>query len=798
MPPVSRAACLTKLDGTGAVVWNRAYQIDERSQGMAVRRATDDPSHFVLLGHSDTLVGANQKVFLMKTDAAGTPIWSMTYGASPGRQFAKKMELRSLGAEGYIACGTVDDGFMGRMGFLLRVDETGGLLWMRFYPVAGAAFNLCAFNDVQETAEGFVVTGYAPSQFPPGPVQNSSDTIILTTDAIGNPIWAKQYANLEGSQGGESITRHFQGYAVVGGHLPTMLDSYTTELFSVDASGTLQWYDRIFGGLDGGSHFKNQQLANGTLRALVSGDLVFVGGDFSDAALFRFDALGNHLVSQSYGVANPQWGTSYVIEPTGEFTLVGPTSTGVDLDYYVVRADAAFSSGCNERDLPLVIDHPPIEVVDIEFVPLNVDEAQSWPPTDIPLTWIETTLCSSSPCLDPFTATCTLASGDVTIDWAPALPGVSLVEVRRNGVLQTTLPGTATSYTDPSPLFGTNTYEVKLVPTDPTCEPVTASCSKYVRLIAVLEMVTDVIFRPARPISGPFVECWADHLQTRGRQPRVISTFEEIVPELADAIPCAIPVVWLSLGEFPDQYELTPEDGDILATFLESGGSLYVEGGDVGFAPPTALSSLDGAIATADGAPDGDVPALTGLESGLGLDLSSLSADYTGSGRSIDHLAPDGPGAAAIFRNAGGEQQTTAVFYDATSSGAGNHRVVTSSTTLKGYAGDPTLVIDAYLAALAPPEEDPTFIRGECNGDGNSDIADGIFTLSLLFSGGPTGPCAAACDANGDGSIDVGDAIFTFSYLLLGGSPPPAPFPDCGPDPAAPAALECEESPNCP
>ena len=177
---------------------------------------------------------------------------------------------------------------------------------------------------------------------------------------------------------------------------------------------------------------------------------------------------------------------------------------------------------------------------------------------------------------------------------------------------------------------------------------------------------------------------------------------------------------------------------------------------------------------------------------------SALSSDYTGTGRSVDHLSPDGTGAGAIFANAGGEGQITAVYYDASIAGAGTHRVITSSTTLEGYAGDRSALFDAYLAALSPPSSEPQFVRGECNGDGNLDLADGISTLSHLFSGGPEGPCHAACDANGDGGINLADAIFTFSYLLLGGTPPPAPFPDCGEDPTSVATFGCVSPPNCP
>ncbi|MCA8960264.1 MAG: hypothetical protein KDC38_07110, partial [Planctomycetes bacterium] len=561
MPPVSRSACLTKLDVNGAIVWNRAYEVGDRSRGIAVRRANDDPSHYVMVGYSDSFAGGDRKVFVMKTDDLGNPLWTYSYAAAPGRTFMPKLELRNVPGDGYIVCGTVEDGFAGFTGFLLRIDDLGGLTWMRTYPVAGAPFNLTAFNEVQPTPEGFVVTGYSPSQFTGGPVQNSQDTFVMTTDMFGNPIWANQYANLDGGQDGESIAvlPQGQGYAIVGGHLPTLLDSYTTELFRLDAAGNLQWYDRIFGVMDTGSHYKSQQVPNGDLRALPNGDLVYVGGDFTDAALFRFDGAGNFITAQSYGFALAQWGTSFVIEPTGEFTVVGATTNALELDYYVVRADASFMSGCNENTLVPPIDHPPIEVVPIVFAPNDLDGVIAETPVDVPLAWTETVLCSSNPCLDPFTVTCTLVSGDVVLDWGPALPGVLSVEVRRNGTLLATLPGPTTSYTDTSPPFGSSLYEVTLIPDDPMCDRAAASCSKFVPIV-VISVGTDVIFHPAKPVADEPTFCIWEELVSKGRNARVISHFEEIATSLDPASGGPKPIVWLSLGEFPEEHELTQEE----------------------------------------------------------------------------------------------------------------------------------------------------------------------------------------------------------------------------------------------
>lgn len=82
----------------------------------------------------------------------------------------------------------------------------------------------------------------------------------------------------------------------------------------------------------------------------------------------------------------------------------------------------------------------------------------------------------------------------------------------------------------------------------------------------------------------------------------------------------------------------------------------------------------------------------------------------------------------------------------------------------------------------------PEFIRGECNLDGVTDIADVVFMLNNFFPPPGSGPgfeCADACDANDDGAINIADAVTLLTTLFPTGMPVPlpAPYGQCGVDP---------------
>ncbi|MFN0057017.1 MAG: DUF1028 domain-containing protein [Planctomycetota bacterium] len=95
------------------------------------------------------------------------------------------------------------------------------------------------------------------------------------------------------------------------------------------------------------------------------------------------------------------------------------------------------------------------------------------------------------------------------------------------------------------------------------------------------------------------------------------------------------------------------------------------------------------------------------------------------------------------------------------------------------------------------PDECRSFRRGDCNRDGQHDLADAVFDLSALFAGGAAPACLDACDTNDDGLRNLADAIYSLNALFALGSAPPRPFPTCGLDPTV-DLLECVDAGSCP
>ena len=95
--------------------------------------------------------------------------------------------------------------------------------------------------------------------------------------------------------------------------------------------------------------------------------------------------------------------------------------------------------------------------------------------------------------------------------------------------------------------------------------------------------------------------------------------------------------------------------------------------------------------------------------------------------------------------------------------------------TVTTSSGSDTL-LEGYLCSN-------TFRRGDANCDSEVNIADPIYILDYLFSGGPS-LCFEAMDVNDDATVNISDPVYDLMWLFRDGSPPPpVPFPDLGRDP---------------
>ncbi len=389
------------------------------------------------------------------------------------------------------------------------------------------------------------------------------------------------------------------------------------------------------------------------------------------------------------------------------------------------------------------------------------------------------------------------SNGDVSLSWNPA--GFTSYDILRDGVaVATGLPFGTTSYDDVSVSPGPHTYGIV-----GNCTAQGTSVNTEVSVnVQGAGGFSDLI------VIGESAGGAIDSALALQAAMTNAGMFVDVLPGGPGDIPCltddSLERIWYLGGTFPENRPLNDGDGIALATAQQAGKHIYVESGDAwGFDAPTEFNNIDG---VADGATDGgdDFLLMDGLDSGFGFDLSALQdvayiQDAAAGNDWTDQITASttdalGPNAALVWQQ-DPVLYGTGVYYDTDSGG----KVLCQSWEFGGFGGDQDDLLIRYLGGLGgAPTGGPIFKRGDCNADGGFNIADAIYLLASLFSGGPPGICEDACDANDDGGINIADAISALATLFSGAPNPPAPGPDdCGEDPTA-DSLECDSFPSCP
>ncbi|MBN2056467.1 hypothetical protein JW905_16200 [bacterium] len=131
--------------------------------------------------------------------------------------------------------------------------------------------------------------------------------------------------------------------------------------------------------------------------------------------------------------------------------------------------------------------------------------------------------------------------------------------------------------------------------------------------------------------------------------------------------------VFVFLGVYSSNHQLTTQEGTLLADFLAAGGRIYMEGGDTWFFDPeTPVHPYFHITGTSDG--NGDIGPVNGV---AGTWTEGMSFSYNGENDWMDHLSPQ-TGAVTILRNGNPVYDNAIAYTD------GSYKTIGASFELAG------------------------------------------------------------------------------------------------------------------
>jgi hypothetical protein len=298
---------VAKLDVTGKQIWSKRFACSDDAS--VVKLAVDSANNVLVWGNFGGFVdfggGAVPTVgggdlFLTKLDAAGTPLWSKTFGDKE-EQFGADMTVDSagnvvvtgtftstldFGGGALVASGTDNDIFVAKL------DVKGDQVWSKRFGDMNDQFGAGVAVD---GADDVLLTGSFTGSVNFGgktidAVDVGTDIFVAKFDASGKALWSEAFGSA-GDQDGKSIVVDRVGNVLVagsftgtvnfgGGPLAVAAGTFmNTFLVKLDANGGHQWSKR-FGDVG--------YVAEASVAVSASNDVV-IAGYFAGAVNFGLD-----------------------------------------------------------------------------------------------------------------------------------------------------------------------------------------------------------------------------------------------------------------------------------------------------------------------------------------------------------------------------------------------------------------------------------------------------------------------------------------------------------------------------
>ncbi len=318
-----------------------------------------------------TLIGAEKKAFLMKTDFSGGLIWHKNLG-----QATEGWSLKATNDNALIVTGTINTASDNIDAVLIKTDLDGNMFWQKSFggPMADLAKDVIALENGD-----FMMVGITQS-FGSG----AASIYVIKTDSNGNEIWSRTFGG--GGLDGASELVEVNGFEIMilgftgsfgAGDRDIYLQGVSMEgdslaSFTLGGSG-YEESQAIAKTADGGFVMCNHSASIDPTHKLLAtklnanyqtvwetefgglveheggegvlsdseGNYVFLGrtnsfGNEEQLYFIKTDANGNVLEELNFGAAGNQSGTD-IIEHNGSYYILGTSSINGDSDVMLIK-----------------------------------------------------------------------------------------------------------------------------------------------------------------------------------------------------------------------------------------------------------------------------------------------------------------------------------------------------------------------------------------------------------------------------------------------------------------------------
>lgn len=236
------------------------------------------------------------------------------------------MSISAAREGGYAFTGVITRPKLGQDLWVARIDESGNLIWQKFYDEASIGYCIRQTDD-----GGFIVAGVTP-EFGAG----GDDVYVLKIDGGGSPEWSAAYGGTDTDMA-FSIEQTLDGGYVLSGFTNSFgAGEYDALILKISSSGVLEW-QRTYGGFT--DDRASQILPTSDGGYILAGRTASFGAGEADALLVKLDSRGDVLWESAYGDTGTDRAYSVCETKDGHFLITGFTSSfgAGEVDAWVVK-----------------------------------------------------------------------------------------------------------------------------------------------------------------------------------------------------------------------------------------------------------------------------------------------------------------------------------------------------------------------------------------------------------------------------------------------------------------------------
>jgi hypothetical protein len=197
---------VVRIDADGDTVWTRTYGGSARDEGRSICRTSD--GCLVVAGSTQSFGMGLDDMYLIKIDAAGDTVWTLTLGGVESDWAQSVCET----PEGCYGVGGTSGSNTGNRDICVaKVDAGGSAVWQRYYGSTGGVdpdwgMSVCATPD-----SGITLAGYQALEG-----KDPGEVVILGLDKDGTQAYYRKYASAYYQYGCGICATHDGGFVVCG------------------------------------------------------------------------------------------------------------------------------------------------------------------------------------------------------------------------------------------------------------------------------------------------------------------------------------------------------------------------------------------------------------------------------------------------------------------------------------------------------------------------------------------------------------------------------------------------------